>query len=159
METVLIIAVVVIALAIVAQAIALVAMYLMSQKISGKAETLMTESQKLMPPLQSVTANLKTATDHAAETARLARQQVAHVGDSVSDLHHSARGNMSDIHDAVLDTVDEAREIVMPALRRYAAIALAISEGTSVFFSRRRRSRETIETEVRREEKREFPAA
>jgi hypothetical protein len=156
------IAVILIALAVVAQAVVLIAMYLMSQKISGKAETLMNDSQKLMTPLQSVTANLKTASDHLTETASLARQQVVHVQDSVTDLHHTASGHMTDIRDSVMDTVDEAREVVMPAIRHYAAIAAAVSEAWRVFFSKRRESDETVETvetEVRRGKKGESPAA
>lgn len=69
METLLIVAVILTALAIIVQAGILVSMYLMSRRITNKADLLMNDSH-------AITSDLKTAANHVAETSRMARRVV-----------------------------------------------------------------------------------
>lgn len=129
METLLIVAIVVIALAIVAQAGVLIAMYLMSRKLSGKAETLMSDGKHVMAPLETVSCNLKTISDDMTVTGKIARQRV-------------------------LSTVEDGRDMIMAPLREYRAIGLGIAAAVrTLFFGPRE------ETEITRDKDREFPAA
>jgi len=79
METLLMVAVVVITLAVVVQTGVLLAMYLLARRISGKVEVLMDETRKLIPPLESIAHTLKAVADDLQQTAQIARDQVLHV--------------------------------------------------------------------------------
>jgi virulence-associated protein VagC len=138
METLLIAAVVVIALAIVTQAGVLLAMYLLSRRLTGKVEVLMDDSRKLMEPLETITNNLKSVSDDLAETGELARTQILHIQNLVTETRENIRMQLAEVRERVLDTVDEARETVMRPVRQYSAIASAIAEGVRTFFRGRR---------------------
>src|SRR5262245_13683153 len=139
MQVLLTVAVILIALAIIVQAGVLVSMYLMSRKLANKADVLMTASQRLMPPLETITNNLKTTSDHLAESGKIAREQVMNVQQFVTESQQNIRQQILDVRGIVLDTVDEARTVVMRPVRQYAAIATAIAEGVRTFFSGRKR--------------------
>ena len=63
METLLMVAVIVITLAIVAEAGLLLAMYLLSRRVTDKVEALMDESRKLIAPLESIRSDLKSVSE------------------------------------------------------------------------------------------------
>ena len=119
METLLTIAVIVTALAIIAQAGLLLAMYILSRRLTGKADLIMDESRKVITPLQSVTDNLKDASNHAAESGRVAHAQMLHIQDMVNETHENIRGQV----------------------RQYGALADAVSEGLRTFFKGRKTER------------------
>jgi hypothetical protein len=133
METLLIVAVVLTALAIIVQAGILASMYLLSRRLSTRAERLMDDSRRLMPPVEAITGNLKTITNDLTETGKLVRGELANIQQSVADMRA-----------LLLDTVGEARTVVMRPVRQYSAIALAVAEGFKTLFS----SRETDVTET-----------
>jgi hypothetical protein len=135
MQILLTVAVILIALAIIVQAGVLVGMYLMSRKLAKKADVLMTASQRLMPPLETITNNLKATSIHLAESGKMAREQVTSVQQFVNESQHNIRQQILEVRGMVLDTVDEARTVVMRPVRQYAAIATAIAEGVRTFFS------------------------
>ena len=139
METLLMVAVVVIALAVVTQAGVLLAMYLLARRITGKLELLMDESRKLIAPLESITNSLKAVADDLGRTAQIAREQVLRVQSIVNETRENIRTQLHDVRERVLDTVDEARETVMRPVRHYSAIALAFAEGVRTFFGGDRR--------------------
>ena len=141
METLLMVAVVVITLAVVVQAGVLIAMYLLARRISGKVEVLMEESRKLMAPLQSIAQTLKAVSDDLQHTAQIARDQVLHVQTIINETRENVRTQVRDVRERVRNTVDEARETVMRPIRHYSAIALAFAEGVRTFFSRVRGER------------------
>src|SRR3954468_9761847 len=126
METLLIVAVVLIALAVIVQAGVLVSMYLLSRRLTDKAERLMDDSRRLMTPLEAITSNLKTITNDLTETGRMAQRELAHVQQIISETR-----------EIVLETVDEARTVVMRPIRQYSAIASAIAAGFKTFFANR----------------------
>ena len=66
METLLIVAVILTTLAIIVQAAMLVSMYLLSRRLTNKADLLMKDSQ-------SITSDLKTVTNNMVETGKTAR--------------------------------------------------------------------------------------
>ena len=145
METLLIVAVVVITLAIVAQAGVLLAMYLLSRRVTSKVEVLMDDSQRLMAPLESITSNLKAVSNDLAQTGEIARAQILHIQDLVIETRENIRMQLGDVRERVLDTVDEARETVMRPIRQYSAIAQAIAEGIRTFFRGKQEEVNTIE--------------
>jgi hypothetical protein len=69
METLLIVAVILTTLAIIVQAVVLVSMYLLSRRLTNKADLLMDDSQQ-------ITSNLKSVTNDMVETSRSARTMV-----------------------------------------------------------------------------------
>jgi hypothetical protein len=131
MQTLLIVAVVVIALAVITQAGVLLAMYLLSRKVTDKIEGLMDESRRLMEPLESITGNLKAVSDDLSITGEIAREQALHIREIVNDM----------------------RETVLRPIREYSALALAIAEGVRTFFGGKQ------EEKIEIENKEERPAA
>ena len=148
MQTLLTVAVIVIALAIIVQAGVLVSMYLMSRKLANKADVLMTAGQRLMPPLETITNNLKATSDHLAETGKIAREQVVNAQQFANETQHNIRQQILEVRGMVLDTVDEARTVVMRPVRQYAAIATAIAEGVRTLFSGRKQPEADVEKTI-----------
>src|ERR1700739_2536946 len=126
MQTLLIVAIVLIALAVITQAGVLIAMYLLSRSVAEKVEGLIDETQKLMAPLESITANLKAVSDDLAQTGEMAREQVLHIQQIINETGTTIRTQLMDVRERVMDTVDEARDAVMRPIRQYSVIALAI---------------------------------
>jgi len=147
MEILLTVAIVLTALAIIVQAGVLVSMYLMSRRLANKADVLMTESQRLMAPMETITSNLKTVSNDLAESGKIAREQVVHVQQFVAETQQNIREQLLEVRGMVLDTVDEARTVVMRPVREYSAIASAIAEGVRTFF-RGRKQEPAVETEI-----------
>jgi hypothetical protein len=147
MDTLLMVAVVLITLAVIAQAGVLLAMYLMSRRITGKVEVLMDESQKLIAPLESVTRNLKSISEDLTETGQIARRQVLNI-----------QATIGETRDRFMATVEEARETVMRPIRQYAAIASAIAEGVRTFVQGKQEEVEEAEIEIEIDHE-EHPAA
>jgi hypothetical protein len=124
MQTLLTVAIVLTVLGILAQAGLLLGMYLISRRLTDKANVIMDESQKVITPLQAVTDNLKVASDHAAESGKVAHAQMLHVQDMVNETHQTIRGH----------------------LRQYGAFTDAVAEGLRTLFKGRKA--EPIETEA-----------
>jgi hypothetical protein len=137
METLLIVAIVLIALAVVTQAGVLVAMYLMSRRIGEKAERLMDDSRKFIAPMESITANLKVISDDLAETGKIARNQALHIQEFVSETHQAVHEQIADVRTTVQSTMNEARRFAMRPVREYSAVAMGIMAGLRTFFRRR----------------------
>ncbi|HYR84428.1 MAG TPA: hypothetical protein VE422_10155 [Terriglobia bacterium] len=74
METLLVVAVVLISLAIIVQAGVLVAMYLMGRSLADNVNDLMNDSRKLIPPLECAANNLKAASDDLLNAEKTARR-------------------------------------------------------------------------------------
>src|SRR5689334_6258205 len=129
METLLMVAVVLTALAIIAQAGVLIAMYMMSRRLSSKAEVLMTESQKLMAPLEVITGNLKNVSDDLTVTGKMAREQMIHAQGFMNETQANIRTQIAELRELIFESVDEARGVVMQPIRQYSAFASAIAEG------------------------------
>jgi 3-oxoacyl-(acyl-carrier-protein) synthase len=138
METLLIVAVVLTALAIIVQAGILVSMYLLSRRLANKAAPLMDDSRR-------ITGTLKTISDDLAETGKRAQQELARIQQMVAETR-----------ELVLDTVVEARGVVMRPVRQYSAFASAIAEAVRTLFGGRQT--ENVETEIKIQ-KPERPAA
>ena len=138
METLLVVAVILTALAIIVQAAVLVSMYLMSRRLSNKADVLMTAGQRLMPHVETITNNLKSASNDLAESGKIAREQPLHVQRLVTETHQSIRDQIVEVRERVLEAVDEARTVVMPPLRQYSSLATAIAVGVRTFFKGRK---------------------
>ena len=120
MDTLLMVAVIVTALAFIVQAGALVAIYLLSRRLADNVNSLMAESRRFVGPLESITDDLKAASDDLAAMAKNAREQV-----------HRA-------NEALDETVGEARKTVMRPLRQWSAVARGVAEGVRTFFGKTR---------------------
>jgi len=151
MQTLSIVAVVVIALAVITQAGALLAMYLLSRRVTEKVEGLIDESQKLMTPLESITRNLQAVSNDLAQTGELAREQILHIQGIITEAGTDIRTQLFEVRERVLNTVDEARETVMRPIRQYSAIATAIAEAIRTFFSGKKEEVVIQEVEIREE--------
>jgi hypothetical protein len=146
METLLMVAVVLTALAIVVQAGVLVSMYLLSRRLTDKAELLVNESRRLIAPLESITSNLKTTADQFAETGKIAHAQILNIQEFVLQTQANIQGQLAEVRAKVLEAVDQARTVVMRPVRQYAAIATGFAEGVRTFFKGRKV--EPAETEI-----------
>jgi hypothetical protein len=136
METLLMVAVVVIALAVITQAGVLVGMYLMSRRLTTKAETLMDDSRKLLAPVELITNNMRIVSEDLMEAGKIAHEQALEVQALAVETQASIRDDIEEVRARVMNTVDEARITVMRPLREYSAIAAGISEGVRTFFRR-----------------------
>jgi DNA anti-recombination protein RmuC len=145
MQTLLIVAVVVIALAVVTQAGVLLAMYLLSRRVTERVEGLMDESRKLVAPLESITSNLKAASNDLAQTGALAREQVQSIQEIIIETRTNIRTQLNDVREQVQETFDEARQVVMRPVRKYSTIASAVAEAIRTFFSRRKEDVQEVE--------------
>ena len=139
MDTLLMVAVVLIALAIIVQAGVLLGMYLLSRKLTDKVEGLLTESQTLMAPFETMTSNLKTASEDLSAVGKMVRAEA-----------ETLRHEIGDVKERIISSVDEARKTVMRPVHQWSAIAQGIAEGVRVLFGR---------TSPTREEENEHPAA
>jgi hypothetical protein len=152
MQILLIVAIVLIALAVSAQTGVLIAMYLMSRRISEKAEALMNETRG---PLESTISNLKTVSYDLAETGKIARAQAQHIQETLTEVRQGVREQIGDVRGTVQETVTDARHMILRPLREYSAIGVGIAEGIRTFFFGRKRK----ETPIEMEPKRKHPAA
>jgi selenocysteine lyase/cysteine desulfurase len=157
MNTLLMVAVVLIALAVIAQAGVLIAMYLMSRRLATKAETLMNDGQRLMVPLESITSNLKAVSEDLTETGKIARAQAVHLQEFVSESQANIRRQISEVSDSLLDSIDEARSVAMRPIRQYSALAMGISEAIRTLLFGRKEKEEVVEEIII--EERQHPAA
>jgi hypothetical protein len=158
MQTLLIVAVVVMALAVITQAGVLMAMYLLSRRVTDKVEGLIDESQKLVAPLESITGNLKAVSNDLAQTGELAREQILQIQGIITETRTGIRTQLFEVRERVLETVDEARDTVMRPIRQYSAIASAVAEGIRTFFAGTAGTKEEVQIEQVQIRK-EHPAA
>jgi ABC-type transporter Mla subunit MlaD len=134
MDTLLMVAVVLIALAIIVQAGVLVGMYLISRRVTEKVNVLMDDSRTLIGPLQTVTTNLKTTTDELAEVGKIARDQAHAIEQTLNETRETIRVEVQDIRDRVVDTVETARATIMRPVHTWSAVIQGIGEGLRTFF-------------------------
>ena len=84
-----------------------------------------------------------------------AREQVLHIQGIIAETGINIRSQLLDVRERVMDTVDEARELVMRPIRQYSAIATAVAEGVRTLFSGRKAEPEAVieiqEIEIREE--------
>jgi len=146
------VAVTLIALGVITQTGVLIAMYLLSRRISEKAERLMNDTRG---PLESIAGNLKTVSNELAETGKIARAQAEHIQETIIESRQSIRGHIGEVRGVVMDTATDARRMILRPLREYAAIGVGIAEGIRKFFFGRKQK----ETQIDMEQKRDHPAA
>src|ERR1051326_8027859 len=97
MQTLLIAAIALITLAIIVQAGVLVSMYLLSRRLTDKAEVLMNESRRLMAPLESITSNLNSVANDLAETGRIAHAEILQVQEMIRETQESIRSQILEV--------------------------------------------------------------
>jgi hypothetical protein len=146
MNTLLMVAVVVITLAVIAQAGVLIGMYLTTQRITKKAEGIMDDGKRLMVPLESVTSNLKTVSEDLTETGKLAREQVGHVQGLVSEAQTAVRDEIAEARTRIRATVDEASRSVVKPFRQFSAIGVGIATGIRTFLFGKPKQTDVTET-------------
>lgn len=139
METLLIIAVVLITLAVLVQAGILVGMYLMARKVKNGVDGLVVEGHRMMPPLESVAANLKTTSDDLVVIGKSAREQMHRMEGLVGEAKDVVLTELDHLRGRVNETVDEVRESVMAPVHQWSAITRGIAAGVRTFFSGRQR--------------------
>jgi len=137
MDTLLMVAVVLIALAIIVQAGVLVGMYLMSRRLTDKVNVLLDDSRTLVGPLQTVTTNLKMATAELAEAGKIARDQAHAIEQTLNETRETIRLEVEDLRDRIVDTVETARTTIMRPVRQWSAVASGVAEGLRCFFRKK----------------------
>jgi len=137
MDTLLMVAVVLIALAIIVQAGVLVGMYLMSRRLTDKVNVLLDDSRTLVGPLQTVTTNLKMATAELAEAGKIARDQAHAIEQTLNETRETIRLEVEDLRDRIVDTVETARTTIMRPVRQWSAVASGVAEGLRFFFRKK----------------------
>jgi hypothetical protein len=122
METLLLVAIIITALSSAIQAGVLLAMFLLSRRVAHNVEQLAAEGQRLMVPLERVTANVKSASDDLVQIGHQANDAVC--------------GEIQELRSRISTTVDEVHRNVMAPIREWSAIANGVSTGIRTFFSR-----------------------
>src|SRR5262249_22750337 len=128
MNTLLMVAVVLIALAIIAQAGVLVAMYLISRRVTEKVNGLIDDSRTLIGPLQTVTTNLKTTSDQLAEAGKIARDQAHAVEHTMNETRETIRVEIQDLRNRIVDIVENARHTILRPVHQWSAVATGVAE-------------------------------
>ena len=90
---------------------------------------------------------------------KIARDEAANIQELISETRDTIRGQIVEIREMVVDTVDEARDIVMQPVREYSAIAAAIAAGVRTFFGRKKPIETPLESENEFPQERQPPAA
>ena len=134
MDTLLMVAVVLIALAICVQAGVLLAMYMMSRRLTDKVNGFIDESRTLVGPLQTVASNLKETSAELAEMGKIGRDQAHRVASTVNETRESIRLEVEDIRDRIVGTVDDAKHTLLRPVRQCAAVAQGVAEGVRTLF-------------------------
>jgi ABC-type transporter Mla subunit MlaD len=147
MDTLLMVAVVLITLATIVQAGVLLGMYLMSRRLTDKVNDLITDSRTLIGPFETVTINLKTASDELAEVGKIARDQAHRIEDVLNETRETIRCEVEDLRERVVDTVEEARQTILTPLRKWSAIASGIGEGVRTLFRKTPPAAQTVDQE------------
>ncbi|PYS55172.1 MAG: hypothetical protein DMG13_05295 [Acidobacteria bacterium] len=130
MNTLLVIAVIVTALGILVQAGMLIAMYSISRRLSDNVN-------RLTAPLESITSDLKAASDNLTEVGKIAREETRRAEQVLSEMQETIRIEIADFKERILDPVEAARHTVMRPLREWSAIAQGVAEGVRTFFRKR----------------------
>jgi hypothetical protein len=99
-----------------------------------------------MAPLETITGNLKTVSDDLTVTGKMAREQMIHAQGFMNETQQNIRSQIVELRELVLDTVEEARGVVMQPIRQYSAIASAIAVGVRTFFGRKEKVEAEIQT-------------
>src|SRR5262249_54923654 len=92
MDTLLILAIIVITLSIAVEAGILVAMYLLSRRVANNVNGLVNESHKLMAPMERVAVNFKSTSEDVAHIGKHARRQIQHAMTPVREWSAIATG-------------------------------------------------------------------
>jgi hypothetical protein len=158
MDTLLVAAIIITTVAVLAQAGALIAMYVMARRVADNVNGLVNESQKLMVPLNRVTANLQTVSEDLVEMGKDARVELQHVKAIVAETETIVREEVLDLRTRLNETVDEVQSRVTAPLRHWSALATGVSAGIRHFFSGRR-APQTSNEELINIRDRNFPAA
>ena len=137
METLLAVAIIIIALAIAVQAGVLLAMYLMSKEVATNVEGLLSESKRMLAPLEHVAQNAQSASEDMVAVGKIAVDQMNHVALMVEDSHIALAQITTNVSEQVSKTVEEIRTSVMDPFRRGSAILSGIREGVRVLFKGR----------------------
>ena len=151
METLLVAAIIVMALAVLVQAGSLLAMYVMTRRVVNNVNSLVNESQKLMPPLQRVTTNLESVSQDLSAMGKDARTEMQRVQNLVADTETTVRNQVEELRSRINDTVEEVQERITAPVREWSAIASGVAAGVRTFFSRRRPEATFVEIELQTE--------
>ena len=148
METLLVVAIVLTSLAVLTQAGVLIAMYLMSRRVVDNVNGLVSESQKLMVPLERVTTNFKTASESLVDVSKDARAEMTRVQSMLIETQAALRDEIEDLRYRVNATVDEVQNKVMAPIRTWSALASGINAGVRTFFAKRQPPAVIVKEEI-----------
>jgi len=137
METLLVVAIIVTALAVVVQAGSLLAMYLLSRRVVDHVNELVSEGQKLMGPLERVSANLQTSSEDLIAISRQSRDEMQRIHAILAETQTAVRGEIDELRTRFNYTVDEVQARILTPVREWSAMAAGITAGVRTFFSRR----------------------
>ena len=133
MDTLLIVAIIMIALSIAVQAGALLAMYLLSRQVAQNVDHLAAETRKLIDPLERVAANLKSASDDLADIGHTAREEAHRIDHTVKETTDTLRAEIQELRSRINHTVTEVQEAISAPVREWSAIRSGIAVGVRTF--------------------------
>jgi hypothetical protein len=145
MQTLLVVAIIATALAIAVQAGILIAMYLLSRRAVDNVNGLVSESQKLVTPLEDVARNFQKASESLLAMGNDAREEMHRVQTMFDETHTAVRDGTQELRHRLNATVDEVHNTVMVPIREWSALTSAISAFIRTFFGKR----QTLEKDLR----------
>jgi methyl-accepting chemotaxis protein len=135
------------ALAVLVQAGILVSLYILSRRVAGQVELTLAQLRELMPPLKTVTENLKTVSEDVVEIGGAAREQFHRVEEMVGETGQTLQSqlekvdNMSrEVTERVNETVDVVQDSIIRPVREIGALARGLTMGLEVLLNRKNRS-------------------
>jgi methyl-accepting chemotaxis protein len=135
------------AVAMLVQACILVSLYILSRRVAGQIELTLSQLRELMPPLKTVTENLKTVSEDVVEIGSAAREQFHRVEEMVGETGQALQSQLEkvdnlsrEVAERVNETVDVVQDSIIRPVREVGALARGLTKGLEVFLNRKNRS-------------------
>ena len=147
MESLLTLFVALTTVAVLIQAVILVSIYILSRRVAGQIELTLTQLRELMPPLKTVTENLKTVSEDIVEIGSAAREQFHRVEDMIGETGQALQSQLEkvdqmscDVTDRVNETIDVVQDSIIRPVREVGALARGLTRGLEVLINRKGRN-------------------
>ncbi len=135
------------AVAVMIQAGILVSIYILSRRVAGQIELTLAQLRELMPPLKTVTENMKTVSEDLVEIGGAAREQFHRVENMIGETGEALQTQLEkvdkmsrDVTDRVNETVDVVQDSIIRPVREVGALARGLTRGFEVFMNRKGRN-------------------
>lgn len=135
------------AVAVFIQAGILLSIYILSRRVAGQIESSLSQLRELMPPLKTVTENLKIVSEDVVEIGGAAREQFRRVEEMIGETGRALQTHLEkvdqmsrDVSGRVNETVDIVQDSIIRPVREVGALARGLTRGFEILMNRKGRN-------------------